>query len=836
MLRNLILYLFLILLNVSAFSQTTETVSVMVSDQNGDLITTGIVSLTDSKGIKVAEDDLAKIKKTTSITLDAGIYTLEIQSPGFKTYKKNVEIKKGQNRIEAQLELEDINVNINVERSEREKRIDEVMGGYLSEKEIASLPESGEDIKEELQRRYGDDILIRIDGDFEGSQVPSRAEISSIKVIRNTFDAEFHEVGRIIIDIRTNTIVSGFHGFGTLSFNNSSLNARNPFALKRQPESTNNFILVFSGPLIKKKTSFSISTFGTNRITTQNFIGTGFDRNFVAPQEIGNRLAFTTFGMKHTLPKNHILNFKYQNVDIRFKNIGIGAFDLSERGSLRNNIQHKFSIAESGTFKDKYANDFRFEFSTGLEKNTPNSLDTTILVLNAFNAGGSGNNNRTERRKFSLTDNLVFDARKHSLKLGTEIGFEKLHTVSENNINGTFIFSNLEDFRNQKPVQFSQTLGGTKYDLSQLRSAFYFQDYFKANKAIQLSLGLRYEWQNDVRDYNNVSPRFGYVWSPEKSGKFIVRGGIGVFYDWLDTSVLSAILSNDGRQGQKSIIINPGFPNPFAGGIISQLLPPGISRLADNLTTPYIFVTQNALNYKLNKTVTFEGIYTFRRGLHQFRSQNINAPINGIRPNPNFGVIRLLESSGISEEHSFELKVNGYYKGINMFANYQLSKDTADFSNSLSLPMDNYNIRLDRGPSDLNQTHKMNVGFNFNILKNINISPSFRLESGFPYTITIGKDDNGDTVFNDRPAGVGRNTGRGELLKQADMRIRWKLPVQYLGVTDKRRSLSLNANIRNLFNTSNLTNYVGVQTSPFFGQATLARPARSIELGLSFGF
>ncbi|MGI8469166.1 MAG: hypothetical protein ACR2N3_12015, partial [Pyrinomonadaceae bacterium] len=159
-----------------------------------------------------------------------------------------------------------------------------------------------------------------------------------------------------------------------------------------------------------------------------------------------------------------------------------------------------------------------------------------------------------------------------------------------------------------------------------------------------------------------------------------------------------------------------------------------------------------------------------------------------------------------------------------------------DFFSPLSLPMDNYNLRLDRGLSNLDQTHKLNVSFNFDILKNINISPSFRLESGFPYTITTGKDDNGDTVFNDRPIGIGINSERGEWLKQADVRIRWKFPVKYFGITDKRRSLSLNANVRNLFNTANLINYVGVQTSPYFRQATSARNSRSIELGLSFGF
>lgn len=832
-----LLCLLLTLLNFSVFAQGFETLSIVISDQNGDLITVGIVSVTDSNGKKVAEIELGKIKKTPMINVSVGTYTLEIQSPGFKPYKKSIDIKKGNNNFEIKLELEDIKVNIEVEQSEREKRLDEAMGGYLSEKELANLPENGDDIKEELKKRYGDDILIRIDGDFEGSQVPSRAEISSIKVIRNAFDAEFHEVGRIIIDIRTNTITKGFHGFGSFNFNNSILNARNPFALQRQPERLNNWLAVFSGPLIKKKTSFSLSTFATERVTTQNFIGTGFSGN-VMPQQKGSSIAFTTFGIKHNLPKNHLLNFKYQNSRIIFKNLGLGAFDLPERGADRNNIQHKFSLIESGTFKNKYANDFTLEFSKGIEETVPKSLETTILVLNAFNRGGLGINNRTDKTKFRIADNLLFDTKKHSLKLGAEIEFEKQNNVSENNLNGTFTFLNLTDFNNAKPTQFSQTLGKTEYELSQLRTAFYFQDYFKLNKAIQISLGVRHEYQNDLNDYNNFSPRFGYVLSPEKSGKFIVRGGIGVFYDWLDTSTLSSILSNGGRQGQKIIIRNPSFPNPFSGGIIPQKLSQNISKLADNLTSPAIFVTQNGFNYKLDKSLTFEGTYTFRKGWHHFRTRNINAPINSVRPNPNFGIIQQFESSGVTQEHSFDLKINGYYKGVNMFGNYQLEKNTDDFSSALGLPMDNYNLRLERGISNLNQTHKVNIGFNFDLFKKINVSPSFRLESGFPYTITTGKDDNSDTVFNDRPLGISRNSEHGEFLKQVDVRMRWKLPMRYLGFnsTDQRRSISLSANVRNLLNTANLTNYVGIQTSPYFRRPTTANSPRSIQFGLTFSF
>jgi TonB dependent receptor len=838
MFRKFSFTLLLLMLFFSAFTQGLETLSIKIIDQNNDLVSVGIVSLADSNRKKVIEAKLEDTKKIRNINLSVGTYTIEIQAVGFKPYQKSIEINAGQNNLEIQLEVEEIKVNVEIDRSEQEKRLDEVIGGYLTKKEIDSLPEKGEDIKEELKRRYGDDILIRIDGDFEGSQVPSKAEISSIKIIRNSFDAEFHEAGRTIVDIRTNGIADGFHGFVNFNLNNSILNARNPFAPKRQPTRANNLIFLFSGPLIKKKTSFSLATLVFDRANTQNFIGTGFTGTSPTPQKIGNRLALTTFRIKHNLPKSHTLNFKYQNIGLKFSNFGLSSFDLPERGSTRNNVEHKFTLTESGTFKNKYANDLTLEFSTGTEKTVPKSDELTILVLSNFNRGSSGIRNRVDRNKFKFADVLLFDRKQHSLKIGTEIEYERLRNSSANNINGTFTFLNLADFTNQRPTQFSQTLGKTNFSLNQFRIAFFVQDDFKASKTLQLSLGLRYEQQNNVADYNNFSPRFGYVWSPEKSGKFIVRGGIGVFYDWLDAQNISAILSNDGRQGQKIIIRNPSFPNPFIGGGTSQQLPNSISRLAENLSAPYIFVSQNAFNYKASKTVTFEGIYTFKKSLHNFRSRNINAPINGIRPNPNFGVIQLLESSGNSTENTFELKINGYYKGVNMYANYELGRDISDFSSSLALPSDNNNLSLDRGFSNLDQRHKFNFSFNYEFLKKFTVSPSFRLESGFPYTITTGRDDNGDTVFNDRPNNIQRNTERGESIKQFDLQFRWKLPKKYFGIkeTDNRKNLGLNTNIRNLFNTANLTNYVGVQTSPFFRQATSARNARSIEVGMSFTF
>lgn len=828
-------FLCLIFLALPLLAQSSETISITVTDQNGDLVSGGIVSVTDPRGGK--KNEVALGTKTPNFTLQTGTYILEIHSPGFKVYRKDLEVKKGLRNIDVKLELEVVEVNVEIEQNEREKRMEAAMGGFLSQKEIDALPESGEDIKEELKRRYGDDALIRIDGDFDGSQVPSRSEISSIKVITNTFDSEFHEIGRTIIDIRTNAITSRFGGWINFNFNNSLLNARNPFDSERQAAGSNMIMAILSGPVIKGKSSFNLAVVKFNRSTTQRFLANGFN-DAIEPQKIGSSVFNTILSVKHSLSKVQQLNFKYEFARNGLSNAGLGAFDLPERSINSKTIEQGFSLNEYGTFRGKYVNDLAFKFETETAETSPDSGKTTIFVLNAFNSGGGGSDSRTDRKKIRLTDNLLFDIKKHSLKLGTEITFEKFKSVSANNLNGAFTFLDLTHFNNGEPAQFSQVLDGTEYELDQATSSFYLQYYFKVSGPFQASFGLRYEWQSDLNDKNNFSPRLGYVWSPEKSGKLIIRGGAGILYDWLDTTTRSAILSNDGRQGRRIVIINPGYPNPFEGGSLYELLSSNISKLADNLIAPSIFVVQNGFNFKLNKALTFEGIYTFRKGTHHFRSRNINAPVSGVRPYPELGIVQLLETSGTTMESTFELRVNGYFKGVNTYVNYQLGKRTSDFSSELALPMNNYDLRSELGLNSLDQTHKINLSFSFSVLKTFTVSPSIRIESGFPYSITTGRDDNGDTVFNDRPFGLARNTERGEWLQQADLRINWNLPLSTIGIVKKenKKSLGLNINVRNLLNTSNLTNYVGVQTSPFFKRPTSAQTPRSIQFGLSYRF
>ena len=144
-----------------------------------------------------------------------------------------------------------------------------------------------------------------------------------------------------------------------------------------------------------------------------------------------------------------------------------------------------------------------------------------------------------------------------------------------------------------------------------------------------------------------------------------------------------------------------------------------------------------------------------------------------------------------------------------------------------------------------------------------------------PYTLTTGTDDNGDTVFNDRPAGEGRNSARGASQWNVNVRLNRSFslggllgdgpvmigapppqpppssaqrgpggagdggsPVQMVMMdgANTRYRLDLYVQAFNLFNTANLNGFVGNQLSPYFGSATSAAPPRRVELGASVSF
>jgi hypothetical protein len=156
--------------------------------------------------------------------------------------------------------------------------------------------------------------------------------------------------------------------------------------------------------------------------------------------------------------------------------------------------------------------------------------------------------------------------------------------------------------------------------------------------------------------------------------------------------------------------------------------------------------------------------------------------------------------------------------------------------------------------------HRLNAFVGANWFRNVNANLGVNVSSGVPYTIRTGQDDNGDQIFNDRPAGIGRNSVRGAAAVTLNGFFVYNIPigqkklgpmppgifvsgapgnfnVQTLAADALPRfRIGVVVNAQNLTNRSNYVGYVGTLSSPLFGQPTAVQSMRRIDIGLNFNF
>jgi hypothetical protein len=226
----------------------------------------------------------------------------------------------------------------------------------------------------------------------------------------------------------------------------------------------------------------------------------------------------------------------------------------------------------------------------------------------------------------------------------------------------------------------------------------------------------------------------------------------------------------------------------------------------------------------------------------------------------------ITEIASIARAEFDGLNVNVNYspsqRPLFVAAAYTLSRSINDADGVFALPATQDDPSAERGPALSDARHRFTTLFSAPLAGHVRVGASTRLQSALPYNITTGRDDNGDTISNDRPPGVMRNTGRGRAQADVSARVGWWIafgtraiggsapgpqartrgdegnPLANFGGGDpsKRYNLELYAQAYNVLNRTNALSFSGVLTSPFFGQPTSAAPARRVEIGVRFRF
>lgn len=831
--------------SVQAFQNETPNLILRVVDQNQSAVSEYNVRLTYKKKL-VNKVDVSSLDSGSISLQNIGNYDLEIEAKGFQIYRETIEILPGRNLKRIALQVLNIVEKVDVDLTKQEENTDPRNGaftGFLTKQEIEALPEDPKELKKALIQKYGSNIEFIVDG-FSSNGLPSKSQIASIKVSLTSFDAEYHTLGVTRIEITTKAFTK-WAGIVWFGFNAKTLNARNPLSPTRYDERQKSFSTVIFGPLWNDFTSFDFTLNIDDSFSTKNIIAVLPIGKFTNTLRTPSKNVSFGGKIKHNLNQYQNLNLSYFYNSSRDQNLGVGEFDLPSRAFERNSSSHQVRYSQTGNVGKKYFNEFRFQFMQETAETVPQSRQPTIRVLGGFTDGGAGNDTRENKTSIIIADNFLFGVRNHALKVGVLFEYEHQNQSSQQNSNGTFTFSSINDFLQNRPTTFVQRPEERKIALSQFQIGGFIQDDIRVRKNLLVSFGLRYELQNNVTDFNNFSPRIGVSWSPLKDSSLAIRGGAGLFYNWVDSDILLNIKSQNRDQTGEITIINPSFPDVSSKGI-SQTLPNSFQKKDGNLKNPYVFISQFGIQKKIIGNSEVRILYSFQKGIHQLRSRNLNAPINLIRNDPTVGNIFQVESSAFFAKNSvsiyFETKPT---KKTYFSTTYKLSRSVSDTEGAFSLPSDNFNLRIDKSFASDDSRHRIFSSFGWSPKNGISLSSSFLAVSPTPINITTGTDDNNDTIFNDRTFGVQRNSSRGTWTHKFDSSFEWTFSLEKKGNiltgadgsgSTKGRALTFRTDIENLLNTTNATSFVGVQSSPIFLQPTSNLGPRKIKFSLTFRF
>ncbi len=443
---------------------------------------------------------------------------------------------------------------------------------------------------------------------------------------------------------------------------------------------------------------------------------------------------------------------------------------------------------------------------------------------------------------YEIRDAVSYSRGRHDLKIGADLRRTQYGVVFGSNINGQFTFNGtlsknaLADFYLGLPASFAQ---GTiaQFDLNGNTYEGYVQDNFRLLPNFTLNLGVRYTYagafptpsnqlfaayraglKSTIRsdapvglvyqgdpgvpsgtynaDRNNVAPRIGFAWDPTGAGKWSIRSGFGIFYEYIP-GIAAFNAANSSPPGFPSFassapptnFANPltGFANPFASKNI--VLPVGLTSFAKNMVMPIDEQWNLSVQRQMPFDVLLEAAYIGTHGVKLIRFNQANPAVfkagatlantQSRRIDPNFRGVTQIENTATSHYNGLQLSANKrFVHGLTFLASYTWSKTIDDGSyfnisqntnpGNVNFPMIPSNLQPERGLSlyDIRQRFVLSGAYDLPFARNMTgvagsllggwqINWIYAMQSGQPFTVFEPLDISLTAVGADRPNVIG---------------------------------------------------------------------------------
>jgi hypothetical protein len=841
---------------------------------------------------------------------------LSATAPGFSTNNLPLHGRAGETlHLDFHLAIATVNTNVEVADADDATSLDADHGigtHTLTQKDIAQLADDPDDFQRELQILAAANggapgaARITVDGFQNSSALPPKASIARIVTAPDLFSTEYdtppYAGGRV--EIYTKPGASAYHGALFLTDSDGSFNATDPFSTIATPASKRRYGFELSGPITKTRSDFflALEKRDINEFNVVNAFTLDSDTNETdlhqtvsAPQ----RLWIASARADWQATKSDVFTASFAANTNNRTNQGIGGLVLEDAGYDATVSEYDLRLTNTQTISVNLLHETHAAWTWKDTAQSPLSTAPSLNVAGFFLGGGSASQYLNDReRNLEVDDDYIYTHKKQTWKIGAQSLGIFVHETDPNTFNGAFTFaggtapvldasnnptgatttiSGLEQYRRAllnlpggTPTTYSVTTGTALVPFTQWQLALYAEDTAKLNRRVSLSGGLRYALQTTPISTANFAPRAGLAWAVDKHSKTVIHLHAGLFSSVVPEAVATEAYRLNGTRQTEQIIYAPSFnapTTPIPGSLdIATVRAP----LRDLSQVPSF---QSGIGIEHDFPHHWHAQANFYSGESwgQLRSRNINAPLitdqtpltlagalaatRPLAPNEN---IFDFESTGHLSGKVLFLGLDQHsYKRFAFFLGYLNFNFTTDAPNNAGFAQSAYSNKGEAAAPDWQARQRLFFFGNYNLPEKISLSAQMDAQSGAPYNVTTGTDNNGDGVFNDRPSyastpgpdayathfglltpdtfngNLPRNIGTMPSLIHLDTNLSRAFKI---GKTDTARTLTLNARAANVLNHTNATAVSTIVSSPNFSQPVAAESARRLELGARFAF
>jgi hypothetical protein len=699
----------------------------------------------------------------------------------------------------------------------------------------------------------------------------SQEVIREFQVVTGGGIAEFGRASGGIVNIVTRSGGNRWEGEGYAFFRDEALDARDPLAQRKDPQRQWQYGLTAGGPVRTDRTFLFANVEQTRldrsgTITIPESAAAAVNARLAAAGYRGPALETGPFRtgydatnllarLDHESGPGRQLALRYSVYDISSPNArNVGGLNAESRGTALENRDHTLAANLVATLSTHTVNETRVQATRSRLEAPPNDRQGPAVNIAGVASLGTATFSPTVRALdlLELANTTTTLRGAHALKAGVDVLWDRVDISFPGALQGVYTFGSPADFQAGRYVTFQQAFGDADQFQSNPNLGLFVQDEWRPRRDLTVNLGVRYDvqWLPDpIRtDADNVAPRAGLAWAPG-DGRTVLRASAGLFYDRLPLRATSNALQRDGTRYKVAVLPfgaagAPAFPHvlpQFPDGLLASVttIDPDIQNAS---STQLGLQAERQLGRRTTVAVGY--LHTETRGLIVSRNVNIptltaaQAAAAGIpnlgRPDPTVANNSRFGSLGRGRYDGLTVSVRhdaGRRAGLRL--SYTLSDARDDAGNAFFFtPQDSRDLPAEWGPSDNDQRHRL-VASGWAEAAGFRLSAIFTYGSALPFNVTTGTDRNADTNVNDRPAGVGRNSGRGFDSATLDLRL-----ARVLRAGRYRAELLVEG--FNVLNRSNLqlpNGVFGAGTQPRagFGQPTAAAPARQLQLGLRLG-